>query len=72
MDVSSPPEGGDGVTGQRLSTRALAEVLRSGGEQAAYGRWRGKLMQAVYTPIDWPDRVRYQTPEGGWRELRFK
>ena len=62
---------GDGVTGQRLSTRALAETLRSGGEQAAYDRWRGRLMQAVYTPIEWPDRVRYQTPDGGWKELVY-
>ena len=62
---------GDGVTGQRLSTRALAEVLRSGGEQAAYERWSGKLMQAVYTPIDWPKKVRHQTPGGGWKELVY-
>jgi len=62
---------GDGVTGQRLSTRALAEVLRSGGEQAAYERWSGKLMQAVYTPIDWPKKVRHQTPDGGWKELVY-
>ena len=62
---------GDGVTGQRLSTRVLAEVLRSGGEQAAYEMWRGKLTQAVYTPIDWPKKVRYQTPNGGWKELIY-
>jgi NAD(P)-dependent dehydrogenase (short-subunit alcohol dehydrogenase family) len=62
---------GDGVTGQRLSTRDLAETLRSGGEQAAYDRWRGKLMQAVYTPFDWPYRVRFQTPDGGWKELIY-
>jgi len=62
---------GDGVTGQRLSTRALAETLRSGGEQAAYEKWRGKLMQAVYTPIDWPKKMRYQTPDGGWKELVY-
>jgi len=62
---------GDGVTGQRLSTRALAETLGSGGEQAAYEKWRGKLMQAVYTPIDWPKKIRYQTPDGGWKELVY-
>ncbi len=62
---------GGGVTGQRLSTRALTETLRSGGEQAAYERWKGRLMQAVYTPIDWPERVRYQTPDGGWKELVY-
>jgi len=62
---------GDGVTGQRLNTRALAETLRSGGEQAAYEKWRGKLMHAVYTPIDWPKKVRYQTPDGGWKELVY-
>jgi len=63
---------GGGVTGQRLSTRDLAETLRSGGEQAAYDRWRGRLTQAVYTLIDWPERVRYQTPDGGWKELSFR
>jgi NAD(P)-dependent dehydrogenase (short-subunit alcohol dehydrogenase family) len=63
---------GDGVTGQRLSTRVLAETLRSGGEDAAYERWRGKLVHAVYTPVDWPRKVRYQTPDGGWREIIFR
>ncbi len=62
---------GDGVTGQRLNTKVLAETLRSGGEQAAYERWRGKLVKAVYTPMEWPSRVRYQTPEGGWGELVY-
>ncbi|MFH0850489.1 MAG: SDR family oxidoreductase [Candidatus Bathyarchaeota archaeon] len=62
---------GSGITGQRLSTRELARVLKEEGEAAAYQRWRGKLTQAVYTPIPWPEKVRYQTRDGGWRELVF-
>jgi NAD(P)-dependent dehydrogenase (short-subunit alcohol dehydrogenase family) len=62
---------GGGITGQRLGTQELANVLKMDGEAAAYRRWRGKLTQAVYTPIPWPERVRYQTRGGGWRELVF-
>jgi NAD(P)-dependent dehydrogenase (short-subunit alcohol dehydrogenase family) len=62
---------GRGVTAQRLGTRELARVLKVEGEAAAYRRWSGKLTQAVYTPIPWPERVRYQTRGGGWRELVF-
>jgi len=62
---------GGGITGQRLGTGELARVLREEGEVAAYRRWRGKLTQAVYTPIPWPGRVRYQTRGGGWGELVF-
>ncbi|MFH2112056.1 MAG: SDR family oxidoreductase [Candidatus Bathyarchaeota archaeon] len=62
---------GSGITGQRLGTGELARVLKEEGEAAAYHRWRGKLTQAVYTPIPWPEKARYQTREGGWRELVF-
>ncbi len=62
---------GRGVTAQRLGTRELARVLKVEGEAAVYRRWGGKLTQAVYTPIPWPERVRYQTRGGGWRELVF-
>jgi hypothetical protein len=27
--------------------------------------------RAVYTQIDFPEKVKYQTPEGGWKEIRF-
>jgi len=62
---------GGGITGQRLGTLELATVLKVEGEAAAYLRWSGKLTQAAYTPIPWPERVRYQTCGGGWRELVF-
>lgn len=62
---------GGGVTGQRLGTGELARVLEEEGEAAAYARWRGKLTRAVYVPIPWPERVRYQTSGGGWGELVF-
>ena len=62
---------GAGITGQRLGTGELASVLKMEGEAAAYQRWRGKLTQAVYTPIPWPEKVRYQTRDGSWRELVF-
>jgi hypothetical protein len=35
-------------------------------------RHRGKLTKAVYEQYDFPKSVRYQTPAGGWRELRFE
>jgi len=62
---------GDGVTGQRLGTRQLAGFLKQHGPEAAIREWRGKLTKAVYEPYDFPERVRHQTPEGGWKELRF-
>jgi len=62
---------GDGITGQRFRTRTLAEDLTGLGEEAVARRYRGKLLEAVYTQIDFPDKVKYQTPEGGWKEIRF-
>ncbi|MFA9494862.1 MAG: SDR family NAD(P)-dependent oxidoreductase [Candidatus Bathyarchaeota archaeon] len=62
---------GDGITGQRFRTRTLAEDLTGLGEEAVAKRYRGKLLEAVYTQIDFPDKVKYQTPEGGWKEIRF-
>ena len=62
---------GSGITGQRLLTKTLAEVLKEEGEEAATKRYKGKRIQSVYTPIDWPELVRYQTPEGGFKEKRF-
>lgn len=62
---------GSGVTGQRLSTRGLAEELERDGWEAVVERLKGKLTMAVYQPYDFPRKVRYQTPEGGWEELVF-
>jgi len=61
-----------GVTGQRLSTRGLAEELERDGWDAVTERYRGKLTKAVYEQYDFPKRVRYQTPSGWWKELRFE
>jgi len=62
---------GDGITGQRFRARNLAEDLMGLGEEAVAKRYRGKLLEAVYTQIDFPEKVKYQTPEGGWKEIRF-
>ena len=62
---------GSEVTGQRLSTKGLAEELDRDGWEAVEMRLRGKLTLAVYQPYDFPRKVRYQTPEGGWEELVF-
>jgi NAD(P)-dependent dehydrogenase (short-subunit alcohol dehydrogenase family) len=61
-----------GVTGQRLSTRRLAEELRKNGWEATVARYRGKLTKAVYEPYEFPRSVRYQTPDGGWKELKYE
>ena len=60
------------VTGQRLSTQRLAEELRKEGWEATVAKYRGKLTKAVYEPYDFPERVRYQTPDGGWKELKYE
>ena len=62
---------GSGVTGQRLGTREIAEYLRRNGKAAAIAKWTKKLTQAVYVTYDLPKSVRYQTPEGGIKELKF-
>ena len=62
---------GSGVTGQRLGTREVAEYLRRNGREAAKAKWSKKLTQAVYVTYDLPKSVRYQTPEGGIKELKF-
>lgn len=63
---------GSGVTGQRLGTRTLAEELEREGWDAVTERYRCRLTRAVYEPYDFPEKVRYQTPDGGWKELRFE
>ena len=61
-----------GVTGQRFSTRDLAEFLRIHGWEAAYAMYGRKLTKAVYVPYDFPESTRYQSPSGGEEELFFK
>ncbi|MCW4012483.1 MAG: SDR family oxidoreductase [Candidatus Bathyarchaeota archaeon] len=61
----------DGITGQRFSSRKLAEELMALGEAEIIKRYRGKLSESVYQGIDFPEKVKYQTREGGWKEIRF-
>jgi NAD(P)-dependent dehydrogenase (short-subunit alcohol dehydrogenase family) len=61
-----------GVTGQRLGTKQLAEYLKANGWDAAVATWKDKLTKAVYVTYDLPEKVRYQTPEGGIRDFIFK
>jgi gluconate 5-dehydrogenase len=61
-----------GVTAQRFGTRQLAEYLSNNGWEAATAMWSRKLTKAVYVPYDFPKSVRYQTPEGGIKEMVFK
>jgi len=63
---------GGGVTGQRVGTGRLAEELERDGWDAVRERMRGRLTRAVYEPYEFPRSVRYQTREGGWRELVFE
>jgi NAD(P)-dependent dehydrogenase (short-subunit alcohol dehydrogenase family) len=63
---------GHKITGQHFSVRELAAFLKNEGWDAAVSKWRGKLTRAVYTPIDFPKSVRYQTPDGGWKEYTFE
>ncbi len=63
---------GSGVTGQRLSTRGLAEELDRDGWETVEERLKGRLTMAVYQPYDFPRKVSYQTPDGGWDELVFE
>ena len=62
---------GDGITGQRFKSRQLAEELMALGEAELLRRYHGKLLEAVFQQIDFPEKVKFQTREGGWREIRF-
>jgi 3-oxoacyl-[acyl-carrier protein] reductase len=62
---------GDGITGQRFRTRNLAEDLIGLGQEAVTKRYMGKLLEAVYNQIEFPEKIKYQTPEGGWKEISF-
>ena len=61
-----------GVTGQRLGPRQLAEDLKREGWEATTAKYRGRLIKAVYKPYGFPRSVRYQTPDGGWKELEYE
>jgi len=63
---------GNGVTGQRFSTRMLASLLEKEGWEAVVARRLGRLTRAVYETYEFPRSVRYQTPGGGWKELKFE
>lgn len=62
---------GDGITGQRFRTSNLAEELVEIGAEDLTKRYKGKLLKAEYKQIDFPEKVKYQTPEGGWKEISF-
>jgi len=62
---------GSGVTGQRLHTRLLAEELEKYGWEATSKKYVGRLTKVVYEPYEFPESVRYQTRDGGWKELKF-
>jgi NAD(P)-dependent dehydrogenase (short-subunit alcohol dehydrogenase family) len=64
-------QNGDGITGQRFKSRVLAEELMALGETEMMKRYQGKLLKATYKQMDFPVKVRYQTPEGGWKKIRF-
>jgi NAD(P)-dependent dehydrogenase (short-subunit alcohol dehydrogenase family) len=50
-----------GVTGQRFSTKQLANYLKENGWAAAVANWRNKLTKAVYVSFDLPEKVYYDT-----------
>jgi NAD(P)-dependent dehydrogenase (short-subunit alcohol dehydrogenase family) len=60
-----------GVTGQRFSTYQLADYLNRNGWEKAVSNWSRKLTKSIYVPYDFPKSVRYQTPDGGFKDLYF-
>jgi len=63
---------GSGITGQYFKLRELNDFLQNNGWVATIEKWHGKLTEAVYTPYEFPKSARYQTPEGGFKELIFE
>ncbi|MHA2408284.1 MAG: SDR family NAD(P)-dependent oxidoreductase [Candidatus Ranarchaeia archaeon] len=61
-----------GVTGQRLGSRQLAESLKNIGWEETCAKWKRKLTKAVYVSYDFPKTAKYQTPTGGFKEIKFK
>jgi hypothetical protein len=59
------------VTGQRFSTKFLADYLGKNGWEAALANWTRKLTKAVYVSYYFPESVEYQTPDGRYAERRF-
>jgi len=62
---------GNGVTAQRFRTSELNELLQSDGWGMVLSKFKGKMTRAVYQPVDFPKSVRYQTPGGGWKEIKY-
>jgi NAD(P)-dependent dehydrogenase (short-subunit alcohol dehydrogenase family) len=63
---------GDGVTGQRFITSKLSKELNENGWASVVENYSNKLSCVLYEPYKFPDKVRYQTPNGGWKELIFR
>lgn len=62
---------GDGISGQRFHTRELSEMLMALGEKEILKLYKGKLVEAVYKSVNFPSKVKYQTPDGGWKGKNF-
>jgi NAD(P)-dependent dehydrogenase (short-subunit alcohol dehydrogenase family) len=61
----------NGITGQRLDTKEIANSLKNNGMEKTVSKWRHKLTQAKYSSYDFPKSVLYQTPEGGISKQEF-
>ncbi len=64
-------QNGSGVTGQYFNLRNLTSYLKKHGWESTKANLKGRLSKAVYTPYEMPEKVVYQTPEGGHKELEF-
>ena len=64
-------QNGSRVTGQRFRLHELAELLNTNGWEKVIADRQGKLMEAVYQPYKWPNKVRYQIPGGSYQEFEF-
>ena len=64
-------QNGSRVTGQRFRLPELTELLNTNGWEKVIADRQGKLMEAVYQPYKWPNKVRYQIPGGSYQEFEF-
>ncbi len=64
-------QNGSKITGQRFRLPELAELLNTNGWEKVIADRQGKLMEAVYQPYRWPNKVRYQIPGGNYLEFEF-